>query len=162
MADRHISLPNPFSSGDVKDWLQRYEICAKANGWNVAAKATRLLTLLEGEALAIWLELSGEQQEDYGVAKGEIEKAMRPMGFIFLDDLHYRKLRPGEPISVFVHDLKKLIDHAIPNMEKEARDPLLLHQFWRVARWHKKAIKSFRGGKDFRGHNGTCKTTNGN
>ena len=86
---------------------------------------------MEGEALAIWLELSGEQQEDYGVAKGEIEKAMRPMGFIFLDDFHHRKLRPGESISVFVHDLKKLIDHAIPNMEKEARDPLLLHQFWR-------------------------------
>ena len=102
MADRHISLPKPFSSGDVKDWFQRYEICAKANGWNAAAKATRLPTLLEGEALAIWLELSGEQQEDYGVAKGEIEKAMRPMGFISLDDFHRRKLRPGEPISVFV------------------------------------------------------------
>ena len=51
------------------------------------------------------------------------------MGFISLDDFHPRKLRPGEPMSVFVHDLKKLIDHAIPNMEKEARDPLLLHQF---------------------------------
>ena len=74
MADRHISLPKPFSSGDVKDWFQRCEICAKANGWKAAAKATRLPTLSEGEALAIWLELSGEQQEDYGVPKGEIEK----------------------------------------------------------------------------------------
>ena len=78
-----------ISSGDVNDWFQRYKICAKANGSNAAAKATRLPTLLEGkegEALAIWLKLSGEQQEDYGVAKGEIEKAMRPMGFISLDD----------------------------------------------------------------------------
>ena len=84
MADRHISLPKPFSNGDVKDWFQRYEICAKANGWNAAAKATRLPTLLEGEALAIWLKLSGEQQEDYGVAKGEIEKAMRPTYGVYI------------------------------------------------------------------------------
>ena len=68
----------------------------------MAAKATRLPTLLEGEGLAIWLELSGEQQEDYGVAKGEIEKAMRPMEFISLDDFHRRKLQPGEPIDICV------------------------------------------------------------
>ena len=94
----------------------------KAYGWNTAAKATRLPTLLEDKALAIWLELSIEQQEDYGVAKREIEKAMRPMVFISLDDLHR-----SESISLFVHNLKKLIDHAIPNMEKEVRDPILLY-----------------------------------
>ena len=60
--------------------------------WNVAAKATRLPTLLESLTLAIWLELSGEQQEDYGIAKGEIEKAMRPMGFVSLDDFHRKKI----------------------------------------------------------------------
>ena len=68
----------------------------------MAAKATRLPTLLEGEALAIWLELSGEQQEDHGVTKGEIEKAKRPMGFISLDDFHRRKLQPGELIDICV------------------------------------------------------------
>ena len=123
MAERHISLPKPFSGGDVKDWFQRFEICARANGWEAATKATRLPTLLEGEAL---LELSNEQQEDYKIAKEEIEKAMKPMGFVSLDDFHRRKLQPGEALSVFVHDLKKLIDQAIPNMAKE---PLLLHQF---------------------------------
>ena len=129
MADCHFSLPKPFSSGDVKDWFQRYEICTKTNGRNTAVKATILPTLLEGEVLAIWLELTGEQLEDYGVAKGEIAKAMRPMEFISLDDFHCKKLRPGEAISVFVHNLKKLIDHAIPDMAKEARDPFLLYQF---------------------------------
>ena len=129
MAERHISLPKPFSGGDVKDWFQRFEICARANGWEAATKATRLPTLLEGEALAIWLELSNEQQEDYKVAKEEIEKAMKPMGFVSLDDFNRRKLQPGEALSVFMHDLKKLIDQAIPNMAKEAKEPLLLHQF---------------------------------
>ena len=92
MAERHISLPKPFSSEDVKDWFQRFEICTRANGWDAATKATRLPTLLEGEALAIWLELSNELQGDYKVVKEEIEKAMKPMGFVSLDDFHQRKL----------------------------------------------------------------------
>jgi len=36
---------------------------------------------------------------------------------------------PGKVISVFVHDLKKLLDMAIPRMNNEAKDPLMLHQF---------------------------------
>ena len=79
--------------------------------------------------MSIWLELSNEQQGDYEVAKEEIKKAMKPMGFVSLDDFHRRKLRPGEALSVFMHDLKKLIDQAISNMVKEAKEPLLLHQF---------------------------------
>ena len=52
-----------------------------------------------------------------------------PMGFVSLDEFHRRKLRPGEPIPVFVHDLKKLLEMAIPGINKEAKDSLLLHQF---------------------------------
>jgi len=61
MAERHISLPSPFSSGDVKDWFQRFEICLQANGWEAAVKAKKLPMLLEGEALTVWLELTNEQ-----------------------------------------------------------------------------------------------------
>ena len=60
----------------------------RINGWEAAAKATRLPMLLVGEALAIWLELSCEQQEDYGAAEAGIEKAMRPMKFVSLEDFH--------------------------------------------------------------------------
>lgn len=129
MAERHISLPKPFSSGDVKDWFQRFEICARANGWEVGTKAKKLPTLLEGEALAVWLELTNEEQEDYAEAKKAMEKAMMPMTFVSLDDFHRRKLRPGEALSLYVHDLRKLLTHALPNMEQAAKEPLLVHQF---------------------------------
>ena len=43
-----------------------------AIAWGDIAKACKLATLLEGEALAVWLELSAEQQGDYKVAKKEI------------------------------------------------------------------------------------------
>jgi len=129
MADRHISLPKPFSGGDAADWFQRFEICSRANGWNAETKAAKLPTLLEGEALAVWLELTTEQQDDYAIAKKEILSAVMPMGFVSLDEFHQRKLRPGEAISVFVHDLKKLLEIAVPSLNKEAKEPLLLHQF---------------------------------
>lgn len=129
MAQHHISLPKAFASGDVNEWFKRYDICCKANGWNEATSALKLPTLLEGEALAIWLELSEEQQGEYAAAKKEICTAMMPMEFVSLDGFHRRKLRPGEAISVFVHDLRKLLGQAMPDLEKPARDTLLLHQF---------------------------------
>ena len=126
---RHISLPKPFASGDVKEWFQKYEICCVANGWDNAARARKLPTLLEGEALAVWLELTAEQQGDYMQAKKEIMTSIMPMEFVSMDHFHKRKLQPGEALSVFVHELKKLIDQAMPVLEKSARDQLLLHQF---------------------------------
>ena len=56
MAYRHISLPQPFVHGDPNEWFKRFEICCRANAWDNAAQAAKLPTLLEGEALAIWLE----------------------------------------------------------------------------------------------------------
>jgi len=57
-------------------------------------RQTRVVpTLLEGEALIIWLELTTEQQDDYNTAKEVIEKAIVPMGFVSLDKFHRRKLQ---------------------------------------------------------------------
>ena len=86
MAERHVSVPKPFASGDVNEWFKRYEICCKANGWNDATKALKFPTLLEGEALAVWLELSEEQQQSYATAKKELSIALMPMEF---DSLSY-------------------------------------------------------------------------
>ena len=50
------------------------------------------------------------------------------MEFVSLDEFHRRKLRPSESVSIYVHDLKKLLDQAMPGLEKVTRDQLLLHQ----------------------------------
>jgi len=44
-------------------------------------RAAKLPTLLEGEALAVWFELTTKQQDDYSIAKKEI---MMPMGLYHL------------------------------------------------------------------------------
>ena len=96
----HISLPKPFTSGDVSKWCQCFEICSKANDWENATMALELPTLLEGEA---------------------------PMGFTSLEEFHRRTLQPGESVSVYVHDLKQLLDQALPDLEANARKQVVVH-----------------------------------
>jgi len=119
----HISLPV------VVEWFQRYEICCRTNAWDVDKKALKLPTLLEGEALAVWLELTADEQKDYDATKTKIIDAIAPMWFVFLDDFHKRLLLPGESLTVYVHQLKQLLTQSMPGIADAARDQLLLHQF---------------------------------
>jgi len=128
MAEKHISIPKPFCTGDISEWFLKFEICCKANTWNAETKAVKLPTLLEGEALAVWLEMSEEDQTDYKKAKEKLCKKLTPMEFVSLDDFHKRKLRPGEALSLFYHDLKKLLSLAMPTLEAAGQKQLLLHQ----------------------------------
>ena len=52
-----------------------------------------------------------------------------PMAFTIIDDFHRRQLRPGEPLPLFVHDLKTLLSRAMPDIDAIARSQLVLHQF---------------------------------
>ena len=129
MAERHVSIPKPFAGGDIGEWLQRFEICSKANSWTDATKALKLPTLLEGEALAVWLEMSEEEQASYNSAEKKLKEKMRPAEFVTLDEFHRRKLRPDEPPSLYLHELKKLLQRAIPDSDVTTRKQLLKHQF---------------------------------
>ena len=54
---------------------------------------------------------------------------MAPVKFLSLGDFHARLLRPGESLSVFLHELKRLLDQAMPEAEAATRTQLVLHQF---------------------------------
>ena len=82
---KHISIPKTFSSGDTDKWFSRFEICSMANEWNAATKAAKLPTLLEGEALAVWLELSDEDKADYTKTKKAITSKLLLPAFSALD-----------------------------------------------------------------------------
>ena len=86
MAERHVSLPKPFASGDAHDWFKQFDICCRANGWDAATKTLKLPTLLEGEALAVWSDLEEEQQSNYGTDKEKISNTMMPTKFVSLDE----------------------------------------------------------------------------
>ena len=125
----HSSLLKTVDTGKAFEWCQRVEICCRANGWDNDKMALKLPTLLEGEALAIWLELTEEEQKDYAVTKKKIIDTIKPMSFISLDDFHKRVLRPAESLSLYVHELKQLLNQAMPEISAQTTEQLLLHQF---------------------------------
>ena len=70
MVSKHVSILKSFIDGDAQEWFQRFEISAAANEWTAATKLLKLPTLLEGEALAVWLELSTESSTaDYAISE---------------------------------------------------------------------------------------------
>ena len=78
--------------------------------------------------MVVWLDLSGADQKDYEVVKENKLAKMAPVGFVLLGDFHSRKLKPGGSLSVFLHEPKKLLSQAIPNLNTPTCDKLLLHQ----------------------------------
>ena len=63
------------------------------------------------------------------MAKNKIVKRKAPPGFASLEDFHSRKLHPGEVLPVFLHELKSLLEQAMPDLGAETCKQLLLHQF---------------------------------
>ena len=56
--------------------------------WDNNKIMLKLLALLEGEALAIRLELTQDEQKNYKMAKKKIIDTIMPMSFVLLDDFH--------------------------------------------------------------------------
>lgn len=125
----HVSLPKPFASGNIHEWFVRFDICSDANKWDDDTKAVKLPTLLEGEALAAWLEISTEAKKTYAKTKKELLTALSSTSFSILEKFRQRKMFPGEALPVFLHDLKQLLEQAMPGLDAEAKEQLLLHQF---------------------------------
>ena len=47
-------------------------------------------TLVEGEALAAWLDLAEETKKDYETAKKQLIDGLMPISFTLLDKFHVR------------------------------------------------------------------------
>ena len=126
---KHVSLPSTFSTGSIDEWFVHFDICLKANGWNDEMKALKVPTLLEGEALASWLELTEEEQADFKTLKKKLIAKMTPLPFTTLEEFHDQKLRPGEPLPLFMQDLKWLLQSAMPGLDENTSEQMLIHQF---------------------------------
>ena len=63
------------------------------------------------------------------MAKEKIIEQMAPARFVSLADFHKRILLPGEPLSVFAHELKRFLEQVLPKADTGTSKQLLLHQF---------------------------------
>ena len=125
MVSKHVSLPSAFSEGDPTEWFKRFEICSASNDWDSAMRAKKMPTLLEGEALAVCLDLGEDDQKDYNEAKKKIIARLAPMSFVWLDNFQARRLRSVESLPVFVHTLKRLLGQAMPDVDEGTRRQLI-------------------------------------
>ena len=85
--------------------------------------------MLEGKALAVWLELSKGQRADYVVVKEQLITKMALTKFVLLEEFYSYKMRPGEAIALYLYSLKCLLQQAMPRLAENASKQLLLHQF---------------------------------
>ena len=77
-----------FGLGKASEWSKCFEICCDDNGWEndkMYIVILKLPTFLEGEALALWLELMVDEQKDYAMTEKKLinGNAVKPMSFIF-------------------------------------------------------------------------------
>ena len=69
---------------DSLEWIGQWQ-----NGTEIAHR-------MEVEALAVWLELTEEEQKDYALTKRKAIDTIQPMRFISLDKFHKLVLHPEE------------------------------------------------------------------
>ena len=70
MAERHIGIPRVFSSGDVTEWLQRYEIIMLQSKFTDRASESSDATYpFRRRALAVWIDMSETDQANYATVK---------------------------------------------------------------------------------------------
>ena len=115
MAERHIVLPSTFKDGDIDEWLQKFEICANANGWDETTQARKLPTLLDGEALMTFLEMPEDDKKDFTKIFTALKNEFPPeeSRFKSLREFETRKQLPGASPHVFLFILKKLLNKAL-------------------------------------------------
>ena len=128
MVDRHISVPGRFTGGDFSEWIQCFEICSAANEWDEDAMARKLPTLLEKEVLVCWLDIPAETKKIFKDVKQLLVEKLRPSGFVAFAEFQARKLRPGETALLYVHELKRLLEDAMPNLDADSQDRILFQQ----------------------------------
>ena len=71
-SSKHINLPRPLAGGDPTGLFLKCEIFCMSSNWEDKLKAKKLPTLLEGEPLVVWLDLSEEQLANCKTAKANI------------------------------------------------------------------------------------------
>lgn len=49
-----LAMTSMFSDGNLTEWLERFDVCATANGCTLATKITQIPTFLEVRAFAIF------------------------------------------------------------------------------------------------------------
>ena len=75
------------------------------------------------------MEISEVKQRNYRDTKNTILEKLSPQAFVSLDGFLKWWLHSGEPISVFMHEMKNILSQVMPELVGGPRNQLFLYQF---------------------------------
>ena len=114
MADNNNRIANvltPFNGdGDITAWLNKVELVTKITKKkaDVAASLASIIPLyLEGGALAVYLELTEEEQSDAEKIKAALTKVYSDSVFTAFSKLKASEWR-GEAVDIYATNLRRL------------------------------------------------------
>lgn len=127
--NKHVSVPRTFSAGNFREWLVRFNICAQSNGWDDGVLHNKIATFLDGEALAVYLELTDAERQKFSDITSALQKNFHPESqqFDMLSAFNSREMLPDEPPRVFMHHLKNLLKNS--GINEIAHEKLLFFRF---------------------------------
>jgi len=111
MASAQLSnIIKPFcGDGDVIAWLKKVQLVAKLQ--KITDVATMIPLFLEGDALALYLEMSERDQEDADLIRSRLISAFAEGPFVAYEKLKRVKWT-GESVDVYANKIKRLVDLA--------------------------------------------------
>ena len=118
-------IPEKFHSGDFPGWLRDFECCATANGWSIKDKLQKMPAFLRGHAASYFHSLEPAHKDTYAHPTAALRTFFSPS---VAREQHYSKfdqrtLRPNEDPSLFLWDLRKMLEKADPNLPMTLRRP---------------------------------------
>ena len=80
MTEGKVCVSEPFSNGEIAQWIRRFEICSDANKWDDATKLVRPPTLLQRQALSVFerLDLSEDDRKSNSAVKAALLNVFEP------------------------------------------------------------------------------------
>ena len=128
-----FALPNKFDDGDVVSWLDSFDVCAAANGWNNDTRLRRIPTLLVGRAFAIFQRLAAGQKDTLAPLREALVAAFLPeeQRGARSSEFDSASIKAGEAVEVFAHRLESLLRKALQALDGDAREAVLKQRFIR-------------------------------
>ena len=129
------AVPTPFSSGDIVKWLDRYVVCADANGWNEHQRLQRLPPYLTGQASLLYRRLQADQRDTWVNLRANLIAQFYPVEMRTARTIEFQSTRYniGETIDAYAWRLERKLEQAMPELTApgaaQVRAEMLKSQF---------------------------------
>ena len=129
------AVPTPFSSGDIVEWLDRYVMCADANGWNENQRLQRFPPYFTGQASLLYRRLQADQRDSWTNLRANLIAQFYLVETRTARTIEFQSTRYniGETIDAYAWRLERKLEQAMPELAApgaaQVRAKMLKSQF---------------------------------